>query len=81
MMDGFLTLRKILEDLDRRVNESYADRIEKAFSMRVVDKLEEAAHKDSYEINHIISLAETYLPELIDAELIREVVISPNSPL
>ena len=73
-MDGFLTLRKMLVDLRNKVDQDFADRMENA-SMRSLDRLETQAIEKLDRIDAVIRMAESYLPDLVDAELIREIII------
>lgn len=76
-MDGFLSLRKMLADLRNKVDEDFANRIENA-SMKSVDRLETQAIEKLDKIDAVIRMAEAYLPDLVDAELIREIVLTTS---
>ena len=78
-MNEFLTLRKMLIELKSRVDERFADLIEGASSMKSVDRLEEQAGQLLDRIDSVINLAENYMPEAVDAELVKEVVITAEA--
>lgn len=77
-MDEFLTLRKMLEDLKNKIDEDYAARIEKSSNPKMWDRYEATDVEMCDKIDSVIRYAETYLPELVDAELIREIIIPTN---
>lgn len=79
MEDEFLTLRKLLEQLKTRIDEAIADRMTDDTPMRTIDRLEAVAVKYIGQVDSVIGLAESYMPDMIDAELILEIVIPTTS--
>ena len=79
MSTEFLTLKGMLEDLKNKIDEDYADRIEKSSNPKVWDAYEAKSVEAAKTIDKVISWARQYCPELVEAELIREIVISTRS--
>jgi hypothetical protein len=64
-----ITLQSLLEALKNKVDEDYADRIEKAVSMKSVDRLEAQAIEKLEKIEAVMQLAEQYYPTWADTDL------------
>lgn len=79
MDSEFLSLRKMLEDLKNKIDEDYADRIEKSSNPKIWDSYEAKSVEAAETIDKVIRWAESRMPDLIDAELIREIIITPEA--
>lgn len=65
-----ITLQTLLEALKNKVDEDYADRIEKAVSMKSVDRLEAQAIEKIEMIEAVMRLAEQHYPTWADTDLV-----------
>lgn len=64
-----ITLQTLLEALKDKVDEDYADRIEKAVSMKSVDRLEAQALEKLEKIEAVMGIAKQYYPTWVDTDL------------
>lgn len=64
-----ITLQTLLEALKDKVDEAYADRIEKALRMETVDRLEAEALEKLDKIDAVMQLAKQYYPTWTDTDL------------
>lgn len=64
-----ITLQVLLQALKDKVDEDYADRIEKTSSLKMVDRYEASAIEKIEKIEAVMRMAEHYYPTWADTDL------------